>query len=377
MFCNLSEAFAQLGNMDQAFNSPMTQFGLGILAANQPGASFGQAVGQGGLTAMQNMQRMGELKEKSEYRKLQAEQLKAEMERAKADADRQAKMDAARAEWLRANPQYADLASMGGFDPVADILKAQLMPVKPENDPEAYRSWKLAGSPGSYEDWYFRGKVSPTTNVTVAPVFNPLEKGVASDLQKQSISAKTVRPLIKQLISDTQLLPGGVGGVAEARESVGGVLGQLADIGVPGARGLSDAVRPEIEVADPNAPGGKRKISGQTLRTQSETLAIRLKPLMADSGPLSNQDRLGLNTALADAGSADSQRRIEALMTVDQVLAENAEVIDKFLRVGGSAVPGETTMPRVNSQSELQSLNLKDGDQFIAPDGSVRTYRKR
>jgi hypothetical protein len=317
---------------------------------------------------------MGALKEQSEYRKLQAEQLKNEMERAKAEAAEQAQLAQRAQEFVQQNPQYAGLYQMGGPGAVADAMKEEF---KPQSQPEAYKSWLLAGAPGTFEDWYFRAKSASGTNVTVAPVFNPLEKGVVSDLQKQSISAQTTLPLIDQLISDTQLLPSGIGGVAEARESVGGVLGQLADVGIPGARGLSNSIRPEIEIADPNAPGGRRKISGQTLKTQAENLTIRLKPIMADSGPLSNQDRVRLSTALGDVASADSQRRIEALTTVRDVIGRNADLIDNFLTTSGAAVPGRTAMPRANSQSELQSLNLKDGDQFTAPDGSVRTYRKR
>lgn len=43
-------------DMNQLMQSPWLNMGLGILGANKPGASFGQAVGQGGLLGMQNYQ---------------------------------------------------------------------------------------------------------------------------------------------------------------------------------------------------------------------------------------------------------------------------------------------------------------------------------
>lgn len=348
---------------------PMAQFGLGILAANQPGASFGQAVGQGGLTAIQNMQRMGSLKEQSEYRKLQAEQLKAEMERAKAEVDRQAKMDAARAEWLRANPQYTDLASMGGFDPVADILKTQLMPVKPENDPEAYRSWKLAGSPGSYEDWYFRAKSAGGTNVTVAPVFNPLEKGVVSGMQSNVITADLAVDQASRTLDLVKNNRSVMGPLPRLTEKASALVSGAADFfGSETLGSLGQSLRPVGE-------GGASATDLTNALLATKTAAREI--MAPDKGPLTQQEQADYKEGLGMLASSDAAVVMDGLEMLIDTMNRRTTRLKQFLRTSGSTVPGETAMPRVNSQSELQSLNLKDGDKFIAPDGSIRTYRKR
>ena len=78
---------------------------------------------------------------------------------------------------------------MGGFDPVADILKTQLMPVKPENDPEAPDHGNWQAHPVRRKTGTFRAKSAGGTNVTVAPLFNPFEKGVVGGMQSNVITA--------------------------------------------------------------------------------------------------------------------------------------------------------------------------------------------
>lgn len=101
-------------DMNRFANDPWTQIGLGILSSNTPGAAPLQAIGQGGLMGLQNMERMAAAKEQSEYRKLQAEQLKAEMERAKAEAARQAELEQRAQEAIQADPTLAPFYALGG-----------------------------------------------------------------------------------------------------------------------------------------------------------------------------------------------------------------------------------------------------------------------
>jgi len=359
-------------DMNQMMQNPMFNMGLGILAANQPGASFGQAVGSGMLAGQQNLLQMRQLKEKAAQRQLQSEFMKQQIAEAKRKAALQAqiqeraqaligqpggeelagptptgaRLTGAPSGMYATDPQMAPLAGLlaasGDTGGLVDLLKPE-KPGKPSADMQAYLyDVTQHGYKGSFADWK---KSTRKAGVTKVDVNVGLGKKAEGDLQAKSISAKTTIPLIDQLIADTQALPGGVGGIAEAREATGGIFGQLADVGVPGARTVAGAIKPEVTLLDPDAPGGQRTITGQSLRTQGEVLAIRLKPLMADTGPLSNQDRARLATAMGDVASADSERRLEALSTIRNIMTENEETIDNFLRKGGLGVPGERPPP--------------------------------
>ena len=72
-------------------------------------------------------------------------------------------------------------------------------------------------------------------------------------------------------------------------------------------------VKPAIEVNDPNAPGGKRRISAQNITTQAQSLVVATKPFLADKGVLSNQDRADLEIAHGKVMSSDAEDRIDAL----------------------------------------------------------------
>lgn len=356
-------------NVNRFMMDPWTQMGLGILAANKPGANFGQAVGGGMLAGMQNLAAMKEQEERSKYRQLQAEQFKQQMEAARRQAEQEARMQEDFSKWIASQPENIQrLAAAGGRESVAAALEAQAK--EGYKIPNSLREFMNTQDVPGYGAWLDRMAKAKGVNVSPTITVNPLERRTVGNLQEQSVAAKQTVPMIDRLIADTQTLPSGIGGVAEARESVGGVFGQLADIGVPAARTFAEWIRPEATVIDPSAPGGERKVTGQTLRTQAESLTIKLKPLMADSGPLSNQDRVRLSTAMGDVASADSERRLEALMTIRNVIAENQERIDAFLRMGGGAVPGEMGYPTITSPEQLEQL--KPGDRFIAPDGSVR-----
>jgi len=75
--------------------NPLFQLGTNILAANGPGATFGTAVGRGANQGIQNLMAMKRQQEMSAYRKLQAQQLKQQIEQAKIKAQEQSRMEQA------------------------------------------------------------------------------------------------------------------------------------------------------------------------------------------------------------------------------------------------------------------------------------------
>lgn len=76
----------QWPNMENVFNDPYAQLGMGILAANRPGSSFGQAVGEGALIGMQQYRRNQIAKSDAELRKMRAQVMKQQIEEAKRKA---------------------------------------------------------------------------------------------------------------------------------------------------------------------------------------------------------------------------------------------------------------------------------------------------
>jgi hypothetical protein len=85
--------------------NPMTQMGLGILSANRPGTSFGQALGAGMLSGMQNLQLLQEAKQTAEARKLNMERLRAQMKQAERDAQLNAQIRSQYQEYLGTLPE--------------------------------------------------------------------------------------------------------------------------------------------------------------------------------------------------------------------------------------------------------------------------------
>lgn len=81
----------QADGMSGLLNNPALQMGLGILANNQGNyGSFGAALGRGGLTGMQNLQRQQESMRQQKIMDLHAQQIEAQ----KAEMQRKAQQDA-------------------------------------------------------------------------------------------------------------------------------------------------------------------------------------------------------------------------------------------------------------------------------------------
>lgn len=69
--------------------NPMFHLGLGVLAAgSQPGANFGQALGQGGLLGLQNYQQMQQAQAINAYRQSQAQETQRKAQQAQEQQDR-------------------------------------------------------------------------------------------------------------------------------------------------------------------------------------------------------------------------------------------------------------------------------------------------
>lgn len=88
------------------FLNPWTQMGMGILAANKPGASAGQAIGQGGLLGMQNYRQM--LNENKQNERLEKRDAWADEDREWQDLDRM-RLEAERKKMIDQFPEIAGL----------------------------------------------------------------------------------------------------------------------------------------------------------------------------------------------------------------------------------------------------------------------------
>lgn len=105
-------------------NNPWTNIGLGILGANKPGASFGQAVGGGGLLGLQS------------YQQAQAYQQRMEAARRAQEQEERERADEAKSQqyierWIQQQPLEKQ-AQYRAFPQLAvEAIKAQMTPGKP------------------------------------------------------------------------------------------------------------------------------------------------------------------------------------------------------------------------------------------------------
>jgi hypothetical protein len=114
-----------MADYSQMFSNPWLNMGLGILSANKPGASFGEAVGGGGLLGMQN------------YQQQQAYQQQQELlKRNLAEEEAARQQDLARQQAMSQffGQQDPRLAQLAQFDPSAAVgaWRDQAFPKKPE-----------------------------------------------------------------------------------------------------------------------------------------------------------------------------------------------------------------------------------------------------
>lgn len=84
---------------NQFMYNPLTQMGLGILGANAPGTSFGQAVGGGLLGGMQNLQRMKQRQFENQMAQARMAQEQAAAESAEAERQQEIAQQLARQRW--------------------------------------------------------------------------------------------------------------------------------------------------------------------------------------------------------------------------------------------------------------------------------------
>jgi hypothetical protein len=221
------------------------------------------------------------------------------------------------------------------------------------DDIKEYEYAKGQGFQGTLNDYLAKVKPLSATQVNVG---DPLQKSIQAQLQSNVITAKQLIPRVQSLRDDIKRYPKGVGGVADVRQSVGGVAGQIGEY-IPGMEAVSDFVKPAIEVDDPNAPGGKRRISAQNITTQAQSLVVATKPFLADKGVLSNQDRADLEIAHAKVMSSDAEDRIDALNTMEDIMKKYEEDSTNFLRNSGGAVPSNA--PPMGLSPEGQSVYEK------------------
>lgn len=371
---------AAANNMQAFFNNPLTSIGMGMLAGNRGRNPFANAMA-GGMRGMQQARA-------SQQQQLRAEQLKQQMLLAQQEAEKQAEMekkareyidklaktDPDKAEMLRMlNPEklpkmLMDLDKMAeqqrqfgirqGVDQQRLGLEQQRVGLAQQrlatsDDIKEYNQAKAEGFPGTFMDYVTKVKKAGATQVNVG---DPLQKAVQTQLQGNVITAKQLLPRMRQLKEDITRYPKGVGGIATGRQKAAGLFGQAGEY-VPLMNDVAEAIRPAIEVNDPNAPGGKRRISAQNITTQAQSLVVATKPFLADKGPLSNQDRADLEIAHAKVMSSDARDRIDALNEMIRITEKYETDATNFLRNSGGAVPSNA--PPVDLSPEGQSVYQK------------------
>jgi len=130
-------------NMMAAFNDPLFQIGVSLLARRDQ--NIGQALGG----AMGDLGRIQEFKEQSVLRKQRAETFKEERERAKQEAEQQAAMQQRVAEFVSQSddPSLQTAYQLGGAALVQDVWQQQQEPVKM---PMSYQEHLLAQQDPAY-----------------------------------------------------------------------------------------------------------------------------------------------------------------------------------------------------------------------------------
>ena len=118
-------------------DNPLTHIGLGILGANQPGSSAGQAIGRGGLLGLQSLESMRRNQALQEAQQQRQEALAFQMAQAKAKAERE-KEERERWEALAAQMNMAGMPT----DAIKARYQAQLAAQIPGQSPAAVREYQ-------------------------------------------------------------------------------------------------------------------------------------------------------------------------------------------------------------------------------------------
>lgn len=106
-------------------SNPLLNIGLGILGANGPGVSAGQAIGRGGMLGLNNFANLKMQEERAKFRQLQAEAMMAEMARAKKEAERQAELNERARQRASEDPSLGMAYDLGGTEGAMELFMAQ------------------------------------------------------------------------------------------------------------------------------------------------------------------------------------------------------------------------------------------------------------
>ena len=251
--------------MNGLFENPFLQIGTNILAANRPGVPFGQALGAGMLSGMQNLQLLQEAKQTAEARQLNMERIRAQMEKAKQDAAMQAEMQQRAMEQVEEDPELAGAYALGGREGAMD---AYLQRMKEQN-----KVYQL--SPG--------GMLVQGGEVTARAPFAPRTQGSVPEFQQVMDRLSTMAPTDpnRQLYESRARYLAGVaqrGSRVQPRQPVSGV-------------DMSAKERADAREALQNAREGKEVIERIISKVQAsgqELVGPRGQVRQALEGPVAN-----------------------------------------------------------------------------------------
>ena len=372
--------------------NPMFQMGLGILGANRPGSSAGQAIGLGGMTGLQNLSNFQQRKEISAIRKAQADQAKAEFEMAKARA---AQMEQIRQGALRAigkgsepvagpmrpgdqremspatgwfaDPKlapYAPLAQLAAQTGDVDTLvKLQKMAAPPEqkitDDIAEYNMAVRQGYKGSILDWFKEFKKPVGTNVTVNT--GELRPNVIGAMQSAVASADLGTQEAEEALRLVESAPGMVGWFPRTFEKVGGLirgLGEFTDSNI--VRSIGEGISPETEIFDETGNFSKT-VTPTTIQSALLATKTAAREIMApDKGPLTAQEQVDYKAALGMVESSDAKIQAEGLRMLIGTMTRRKARLSQFLQESGAGVPGGTGAPAVGTMDG--GYRFKGGD---------------
>ena len=341
-----------MNDFDGIMRNPLFQMGLGILANNTPGATFGQAVGGGAITGIQNFQQMQALKEQSEERKLQAEFTRQRIEQAKKDADVQMEMQRRAEEWVAANPQYEPLYRMGGMEALSQQMLAEMKPQTPKSyePPNSYQEFLLAQKDPAYAAMLAEKRKNQGRMTLEFPGMN---KPVVTGLQQSQLSASGSLGEARELLSRVEQAPGMVGAIPSLKEKAAGWLGQIGEgLGVAPASWLADTIRPVAEIMD--LDGNIVETSPTDIAARSLALKARAREIMApDKGPLTNQEQNDYKEALAMLDSADAKTKAKGMRTMIDLMENRLRFIEQNLQMSGEYIPGQARTGQPTATPEL------------------------
>ena len=160
-----TRAFGRLGGLLQ---NPLFGLGVGLLSAGEQG----QGIGQGLLMGSQFIGAQQALQSRNQDRELKRRQIEMQMQRQKAADEAQRLQQQALQRFIQDNPQFADLATVGGPEAVTKAMLAQMQGQDPTSLMQNLAAAGLQPGTPEYQEAvqrYLFKPVGTTVNVGTGP----------------------------------------------------------------------------------------------------------------------------------------------------------------------------------------------------------------